>query len=136
MQRWLVERAVPAVRSAWGRWRPREHGQPSVQAGQAPTVQATVAGEPLAPGNALEERRPAMSTEEVRRRFLSALLQRLYSEEQLRTIQEARTEDDAGDLQGLDGMLGQLEHLTVKQLRSAITQMLKADPSMAGKCAC
>ncbi|WP_326550241.1 hypothetical protein [Micromonospora sp. NBC_01813] len=77
-----------------------------------------------------------MSTEEVRRRFLSALLQRLYSEEQLRTIQEARTEDDAGDLQGLDGMLGQLEHLTVKQLRSAITQMLKADPSMAGKCAC
>ncbi|MET7951985.1 hypothetical protein [Micromonospora sp. NPDC005324] len=131
VQRWLIDRAAPAVRSAWGRWRSRERGRTDVRAGRARSVQAAVADGPLKPGDALEERQPTMSTEEKRRRFVAALLHRLYSEEQLRMIQEAHTEDDGGDLQELDSMLDKLEHLTVRQLRSAITQVLDADPSLA-----
>jgi len=132
VQRWLVERAVPAVRSAWGRWRSGERGRKEVRAGQtSPPVLAAAADEALEPDAAIQERRPEMSAEETRRRFLTALLHRLYSEEQLRMIRETQIEDDA-DLQELDGMLDQLDHLTVRQLRSAIKQVLEADPSLAG----
>ena len=77
---------------------------------------------------AIEAYRASMSTEEARNRFLAALVTRLYSEEQLRMLREARVEDVNGLLE-LDSMV---ETLTADQLRSAITALLEENPSLVG----
>lgn len=77
---------------------------------------------------ALEAYRASMSTEEARNRFLAALVTRLYSEEQLRMLREARIEDVNGLLEP-DSMV---EPLTAEQIRSAITALLEENPSLVG----
>jgi hypothetical protein len=125
--RWL-EQAVPVVRSTWNRFRSRETGGPATHAKHAATAEAAPPTETQEVVAALEAYRASMSTEEARNRFLAALVTRLYSEEQLRILREARIED-VNDLLALDGMV---EALTADQLRAAITALLEENPSLLG----
>lgn len=125
--RWL-EQAVPAVRSTWSRFRSREPGRSAIRAKHAAAAETATPTETQEVVAALEAYRASMSTEEARNRFLAALVTRLYSEEQLRMLPEARIEDVNGLLE-LDGMV---EPLTAEQLRSAITALLEENPSLVG----
>lgn len=125
--RWL-EQAVPVVRSTWNRFRSRETGGPATRAEHAATAEAAPPTETQEVVAALEAYRASMSTEEARNRFLAALVTRLYSEEQLRILREARIEDVNG-LLALDSMV---EALTADQLRAATTALLEENPSLLG----
>ncbi|SCG71879.1 hypothetical protein [Micromonospora inositola] len=125
--RWL-EQAVPVVRSTWNRFRSRETGGPAIRAEHAAAAAAAHPTETQEVVAALEAYRASMSTEEARNRFLAALVTRLYSEEQLRILREARIEDVNG-LLALDSMV---EALTADQLRAAITALLEENPSLLG----
>ncbi|MEV0566869.1 hypothetical protein [Dactylosporangium sp. NPDC050588] len=126
--KWLAEQAVPAVRLRWSRFRFRETGRPGARAEQAAAAEAAAPTETQEVVAAIEAYRVSMSTEEARNRFLAALVTRLYSEEQLRVLREARIEDVNG-LLALDSMM---EALTADQLRAAITALLEEDPSLLG----
>ncbi|MEU8314653.1 hypothetical protein [Micromonospora sp. NPDC049033] len=125
--RWL-EQAAPVVRSTWSRFRLREIGGPATRAEKAAAAEAAPPTETQEVVAALEAYRASMSTEEARNRFLAALVTRLYSEEQLRMLREARIEDVNGLLE-LDSMV---EPLTAEQIRSAITALLEENPSLVG----
>ncbi|MGI5175202.1 hypothetical protein ACQEVZ_02580 [Dactylosporangium sp. CA-152071] len=126
--RWLAEQAVPDVRSTWNRFRSRETGRPGTRAEQAAAAEAAAPTETQEVVAAIEAYRASMSTEEARNRFLAALVTRLYSEEQLRVLREARIEDVNG-LLALDSVV---ETLPADQLRAAITALLEENPSLLG----
>jgi hypothetical protein len=116
----LAEQAVSSVISTWNRIQTRKPSRPAVAAAQAAPLTETqrVVAE-------LEATWAAMNTEEARNLFLAALVTRLFSEEQLKTLREARSRNVAGDLE-LQSMVGAL---TTEQLRSAITALLEEKPS-------
>ncbi|SNY24176.1 hypothetical protein [Paractinoplanes atraurantiacus] len=115
VEKWLIERAVPAavstLASALNRIPLPGAARPAVS--PAPVVQAprTEAEEVAA---SLEAARAALGTEEAQSRFLAALVTRLYSEDQLRTLREARTPE-------VDSLV---EALTTVRLRSAVAALL------------
>ncbi|MFJ3961415.1 hypothetical protein [Streptomyces sp. NPDC090036] len=74
----------------------------------------------------LEGHRVAMRGVEARERFVAALVARLFSEEQFRTLRNARIEDEDGSSR----LSGVLETLTPKQVEDSITLMLEANPSL------
>lgn len=74
---------------------------------------------------ALEDYRASMSSAEARHRFVAALVARLFSEEQLRVLRNARIEDEGPDLE----LASAVETLTPLQLEESITAMLEANPS-------
>lgn len=67
-----------------------------------------------------------MSRAEAQERFIAALVTRLFSEEQLRILRNARIEgeDDALELNG------PTETLTPNQVEGSIILMLEANPSL------
>ncbi|RZE62332.1 hypothetical protein C0Q97_04410 [Streptomyces albidoflavus] len=67
-----------------------------------------------------------MSSVEARERFVAALLARLFSEEQLKTLRNARIEGEDGPLV----LNGVMESLTPKQVEDSITLMLEMHPSL------
>jgi hypothetical protein len=74
---------------------------------------------------ALEQYRASMSSAEARDRLAAALVARLFSEEQLRVLREARIEDDGGASQ----LVRAIDSLTPQQLEVSIVAMLEANPS-------
>jgi hypothetical protein len=74
---------------------------------------------------ALDEYRARMSSAEARERFVAALVARLFSEEQLRVLRNARIEDDGAVLE----LASAMDTLTPQQLGESITLMLEANPS-------
>jgi hypothetical protein len=94
VRKWLAEKAAPAVRSTWNRFRSREFGRPVTRAEQAAAAEAAPPTETQEVVAGLTEaHRAGMSTEEARNRFLAALVTRLYSEEQLSTTARVRYVD-------------------------------------------
>jgi hypothetical protein len=123
--RWLAEQAMPAVSSAWKRLRLRASAQSVDRGEQAQRAHATPAIERQEVLAALDACQAGLGTAQARNRFLTALLPRLYNEEQLRMLREARI-DDAKAL---------LEHdmtqtLTVERFRSAIRALLQENPDV------
>ncbi len=74
---------------------------------------------------ALEEYKASMSSAEARERFVAALVARIYSEEQLRLLRDARIEDESGPLEIASAM----DRLTPEQLGNSIRLMLESHPS-------
>lgn len=74
---------------------------------------------------ALDEYRATMSSAEARERFVAALVARLFSEEQLLVLRNARIEDDGAALE----LASAVETLTPQKLEESITLMLEANPS-------
>lgn len=74
---------------------------------------------------ALEDYKASMSSAEARDRFIAALVARLFSEEQLKALRNARIENDVGALE----LASAMETLTPQQLEESIRAMLEANPS-------
>ncbi len=66
-----------------------------------------------------------MSSSEARERFISALLARLFSEEQMRVLRNARIENENVPLE-----LSAMEALTPQQVGDSIKLMLEKHPSL------
>ena len=121
------DRAVPVMKSGWGRLKHLRESRSQV-AGGAPAVVADhspeEAGEEVI--DALETYKASMSSAEARDRFVAALMARMFSEEQLRILRDARIED-GDDSQELESAA---DTVTAKQVGENITLMLQANPSL------
>ena len=74
---------------------------------------------------ALDEYRASMNSAEARERFIAALVARLFSEDQLRLLRNARIEDESDSLE----LASVMETLTPQQLGDSISLMLETNPS-------
>jgi hypothetical protein len=77
-------------------------------------------------GAALEADKASMSSAEARDRFVAALMARLFSDEQLQILRDARIE--YGD--GPHALESAAEAVTAQQVGESITLMLEANPSL------
>ncbi|WNM37590.1 hypothetical protein RMN56_20775 [Micromonospora halotolerans] len=125
--RWL-EQAVPVVTSTWNRFIFRGTAGPATRAQHVPAAEAASPTETQEVVDALEAYRASMSTDEAQNRFLAALVTRLYNDEQLRVLREARIED-VNDLLVLDSTV---EAPTADRLRAAIMALVEENPSLLG----
>jgi len=113
-QRFLRERAMPALRSAWGTLT-RTGGDNSEE---RPDEPATVV---VASTAVVADDRTAMSAAEARERFAAALIARAFSDEQLNVLRGARIVDGPETVE-----LGRaLEELTPEQLESGVRLLLE-----------
>ena len=125
LKRWWSAQAVPFFKRSRAR----------LSRGSAVGVRVDAASSPLATLHptessqdvldALEEYKASMSSAEARERFVAALTARLYSDEQLRVLRNARIEGDGAGLELAEAM----ERLTPDQLGGSIRLMLEANPS-------
>lgn len=126
IKRWWNESAVPLARRARKRL-----SRDRRSAGQAiaPEPFTLVASAPTDSSAdvfvALDEYRASMSSAEARERFVAALVARLFSEEQLRVLRNARIEDDGPELE----LVRAVETLTPQQLGESLRLMLEVNPS-------
>lgn len=74
---------------------------------------------------ALHNYKTSMSSAEARDRFIAALVARLFSEEQLKALREARIKDDGDALE----LARAMETLTPQQLEDSFRAVLEANPS-------
>jgi hypothetical protein len=125
IKRWWNDQAVPFLKRSRRRLSKdhRARGQVSVaeyfmlpQSALTESSQEVVA--------ALDEYRASMTSAEARERFVAALVARLFSEEQLLVLRNARIEDEGPAWE----LASAMEALTPQQLGESITLMLKANP--------
>lgn len=74
---------------------------------------------------ALDAYLESLSSAEARARFVAAVVARLFSEEQIRLLSEARIDDEGAALD----LASAVESLTPQQLSDSLTLMLEANPS-------
>ncbi|MGW2885168.1 hypothetical protein ACWDDN_07330 [Streptomyces griseoruber] len=113
---WWNQQALPVLKSTWGRVASlrKDDGRSAVVAADA-AVEAPA-----------EERRVDMSSAEARERLVAALKARLFSEEQLRVLRNARIEDGANSFE----LSSAIEGLTLEQLRDGIRSMVETYPEV------
>ncbi|MFJ6297529.1 hypothetical protein ACIQJX_29770 [Streptomyces griseoviridis] len=127
LKRWWNSQARPFVKSTRDRL-----AQTSKADSQTITPETSTLVESASPEAsrelvaALEGYRASMSSVEARERFVAALLARLFSEEQLKTLRNARIEGEDCPLV----LNGVMESLTPKQVEDSITLMLEMHPSL------
>ena len=123
---WWNDQALPFMRSTWNRLVPTRKADSQ----SAPTESTTLIGSAPTEASqeviaALEEYRVSMSSAKARERFVAALMARLFSEEQMRMLRNARIEDENGPLE-----LSAMETLTPQQVGDSIKLMLETNPSL------
>ncbi|MFJ8495911.1 hypothetical protein ACIRBZ_47460 [Streptomyces sp. NPDC094038] len=127
LNRWWNDRARPFMKSTRNRLaRARKADSRAITpepSALAESVSSQASQELVA---ALEGYRASMSSVESRERFVAALVARLFSEEQLRILRNARIEDEGGSLE-LNGLT---DMLTPKQFEDSIKLMLETNPSL------
>jgi hypothetical protein len=115
------------MKSAWNKLAKRREAHSQVVVAEAATL---IDGAPEDTGQevvaALEAFKASMSSAEARDRFVAALMARLFSDEQLRILRDARIE--YGD--GLHALESAAEAVTAQQVGESITLMLEANPSL------
>ncbi len=126
LKRWWDDSALPLARRARRRLSRDRRAEAQPIAAEPFTL---VASAPTESSQdvfvALDEYRASMSSAEARERFVAALVARLFSEEQLRVLRNARIEDDGPGLQ----LASAVKTLTPQQLGESLTLMLEANPS-------
>jgi len=127
VKRWWSDQALPAMKSARNKLAKRREAHSQVVVAESATLSG---GAPEDTGQevvaALEAYKASMSSAEARDRFVAALMARLFSEEQLRILRDARIE--YGD--GPHALESAAEAVTAQQVGECITLMLEANPSL------
>ncbi|MET0604623.1 MAG: hypothetical protein ABW167_21760 [Baekduia sp.] len=127
VKRWWSEQAVPAVKSAWNKLARRREARSQVVVAESVTVSVEApedTGQEVVA--ALEAYKASMSSAEARDRFVAALMARLFSDEQLRILRDARIEHGEGP----HALERAAEAVTAQQVGESITLMLEANPSL------
>ncbi|MFG2381210.1 hypothetical protein [Streptomyces avermitilis] len=112
---WWNQQALPVVKSTWGRVARARKDDSRSAAVAADAVEAPA-----------EEHRVDMSSAEARERLVAALKARLFSDEQLRVLRNARITDDADSFELSSAMGG----LTLEELRDGIRLMVETHPEV------
>ncbi|MGI8333686.1 hypothetical protein ACRYCC_27365 [Actinomadura scrupuli] len=126
LKRWWNDQALPFVKSTRNRLaRTRQDNSPDTPSESATLIES-VPSEPSQEAIAeLEEDRVSMSSEEASARFAAALMARLFSDEQLRILRNARIENENDSLE-----LSTFEKLTPQQIGDNIRLILETNPSL------
>jgi hypothetical protein len=124
---WWSDQALPAMKSAWNKLakRRKAHSQ-VVVAESAALIDRALEDTGQEVVAALEAYKASMSSAEARDRFVAALMARLFSDEQLRILRDARIEH--GD--GSHALESAADAVTAQQVGESITLMLEANPSL------
>jgi hypothetical protein len=130
IKNWWNNQAFPFIKSAWnsltGTRETENRVAPVELATFIESAQATTVDAPSKSSReviaALTEYRSSMSSAEARERFIAALMARLFSEEQLRLLSNARIEDSE--------LTNAVEALTPKQIGDSIRLTLETNPSL------
>lgn len=116
---WWNQQALPTVKSTWGK-------VAKARKDDSQSAALTVDAAAKAP---TEERRVDMSNAEARERLVAALAARLFSEEQLRLLRNARIKGDVDSFELSDAIGG----LTLEQLRDTIGLMVATHPEVVSE---
>lgn len=119
------DRALPAVKARWSRSCRARRSRKGAMADASAIVAGTSADSSGEVVVALETYRASMSSAEARERLVAAVRARLFSDEQLRVLREARIEVDGTPSQ-VERAMGEL---TPQQLVDSVTLMLEMDSS-------
>ncbi|WP_440098481.1 hypothetical protein [Streptosporangium sp. H16] len=126
LKRWWNDQALPFMKSTRNRLaRTRKTDNQADPTESTILIGPAPAKAPQEVIAALEQYRANMSSSEARERFISALLARLFSEEQMRVLRNARIENENVPLE-----LSAMEALTPQQVGDSIKLMLEKHPSL------
>lgn len=124
---WWNDKAVPAMKSARNRLaRSRRGGRHAATAGSSTPVGSAPGESSQEIVSVAEERAYIMSSAEARERFVAALEARLFIDEQLRILRNARIEDEDGHLESRSAA----DALTARQVGESVALMLEMNPSL------
>ncbi|WOI62329.1 hypothetical protein [Streptomyces fradiae] len=127
LKRWWNYQARPFIESTRNRLvRTRKADSQAITPEPSNLVESASSEDSQELATALDGHRVSMSSTEAQERFIAALVARLFSEEQLRILCNARIEDEDEALQ----LNGPTETLTPKQVEDSIILMLEANPSL------
>lgn len=119
------ERVLPAAKARWEKRQARRAARRLAAVEEASVVdESNGAVQPTEIGAALDSYRADMSSDEARERFAAAVAARLFSDEQLRLLLDARIEGEA------DFLEARTDTLTPRQVGDRIAAMLEADPAL------
>lgn len=129
LKRWWNDQALPFMRSTRSRFaRTRKDDSPDAPTESAALIESAPS-EPSQEGIVeLEEDRASMSSKEASARFAAALMARLFSDEQMRILRNARIENENAPLE-----LSTVEKITPQQIRDNVRLILKTNPSLLTK---
>ncbi|MGW2269638.1 hypothetical protein [Streptomyces yangpuensis] len=127
LKRWWNHQVRPFVKSTRSRLARTRKGESRAITPESSALVESVSSEDSQELVAeLEGYRVTMRGAEARERFVAALVARLFSEEQLRILRNARIDDEDGSSQ----LSGVIETLTPKQVEGSIALMLENNPSL------
>ncbi|MFD0229671.1 hypothetical protein ACWGPD_34095 [Streptomyces hirsutus] len=131
-RKWWYEQALPAVKAEWN-----DQALPSVKAKWGSVARSRTSDRRTEAAEDLQEvvtvsgdQRTTMSGAEARKRLDAAVMTRMYSDEQLRLVRNARVVDE-----GEDGPveLEAMDDLTPQRIGEYVASMLEANPSLLGE---
>ncbi|WP_405474217.1 hypothetical protein [Paenarthrobacter ilicis] len=138
VKKWWQDTAVPGIRSAGNKavrtlsapWKNMPMKWKATPPNASQVILPDAEAAPQTPSTELEvafqKYRASMGSAEARERFVSALLARAYSDEQMRLLRSVRIEDDAGPAD----LRTAVETLTPQQVGETITLMIEKNPSL------
>ncbi|WP_144316985.1 hypothetical protein [Streptomyces sp. sk226] len=123
---WWKEQALPFAKSTRSRFsRTRKDVSSDVSEESVTVVGSTPAESSREVIAELEEDRVSMDGEEASVRFAAALVAKLFSDEQMEILRNARIEGEGGSLE-----LSAVEQLTLQQVMGNVGLILEANPSL------
>lgn len=129
VKRWWREKAAPLGSRVKRRLSRSRRLDPPFETAELEAVTVVVpaaqAGSPDVVEALAEYRRATMSTAEARDRLVAALVARMFADQQLRVLRDARIGDD----DPMVALLDAVETLTPEQLTASLQSMLALDPS-------
>jgi hypothetical protein len=126
LKRWWNEQALPFLKGSQQRLAKGRSAKHEATAAESSTLELFAPTESSQEVfTALEEYRASMSSAEARDRLVAALVARLFSEEQLRILRDARIEDEGPAFE----LASAMETLAPQQLGESVALMLETNPS-------
>lgn len=126
LKRWWNDQALPFVKSTRNRFARTRKDDSSDAPTESATLIESVPSEPAQEAiSELDEDRVSMGSEEASVRFAAALIARLFSDEQMRILHNARIENENDSLE-----LSAAGKLTSQQIRDNVRLILNANPSL------
>lgn len=132
VRKWWYEQALPAVKTKWN-----DQALPSVKAKWSSVARSRTSDRRAEATQDLQEvvtvsddQRPTMSGAEARKRIAAAVMTRIYSDEQLRLVRNARVVDEGTDS---PVELWATDDLTPQRIGEYVALALEENPSLFGE---
>ncbi|MEU0765465.1 hypothetical protein ABZ351_38160, partial [Streptomyces microflavus] len=126
LKRWWKDQAIPFAKSTRSRFSRTRKDDGSDESDESITLAERAPQGPSREAIAeLEEDRVSMGSEEASARFAAALMAKLFSDEQMEVLRNARIEGEGGSLESCA-----VEQLTLQQVMDNVRLALEVNPSL------